>query len=74
MFSIIIFACLELILRDPIGHPSLVIFTPYLPLNFWVISTIAICGLSIKVIITHGHTLLLLFYYVLDKTIVLIRT
>jgi hypothetical protein len=26
-----------LILMGPIGHPSLTIFIPYLPLNFWVV-------------------------------------
>jgi hypothetical protein len=27
-----------------LGHPSLVIFTPCLPLNFWVVFVITICG------------------------------
>jgi hypothetical protein len=44
MFSIIILACIGLILMDLIGHPSLVIFTPYLPWNFWVVFAIAIYG------------------------------
>jgi hypothetical protein len=34
----------RLILWDPIGHPSLVIFIPCLPLNFWVVPAIALCG------------------------------
>jgi hypothetical protein len=29
---------------DLIGYPSLVYFTPCLPLNFWVVSAIALCG------------------------------
>jgi hypothetical protein len=27
-----------------IGHPSLAIFIPCLPLNFWVVPAIALCG------------------------------
>jgi hypothetical protein len=34
----------RLILMGPIGYPSLAIFIPYLPLNFWVVPAIAICG------------------------------
>jgi hypothetical protein len=71
MFSIIILACLGLILIGPNRSPSLVLFSPellgslyYCYLWFWVL----------KIIITHGHALLLLFYSVHDKTILLIGT
>jgi hypothetical protein len=49
-------------------------FTPCLPLNFWVVFVIAICGLGVEITITHGHSLLLLFYSVHDKTIIIIGT
>jgi hypothetical protein len=29
---------------DPIGYPSLAIFIPCLPLNFWVVPAIVLCG------------------------------
>jgi hypothetical protein len=29
---------------DPIVYPSLAIFIPCLPLNFWVVPVIALCG------------------------------
>ena len=34
----------RLILMDLIGYPSLAIFIPCLPLNFWVVPAIALCG------------------------------
>jgi hypothetical protein len=34
----------RLILMDPIVYPSLAIFIPCLPLNFWVVPVIALCG------------------------------
>jgi hypothetical protein len=36
---------------DPIGYPSLSIFIPCLPLNFWVVLASAICGFG------YGDTL-----------------
>jgi hypothetical protein len=38
------YGMLRLILWDLIGYPSLVYFTPCLPLNYWVVSAIALCG------------------------------
>jgi hypothetical protein len=35
---------LRLILWDLIGYPSLVYLAPCLPLNYWVVSAIALCG------------------------------
>jgi hypothetical protein len=51
---------------------SIIIFTPCLSLNFWVVFAISLSGLGVEIIITHGHSLLLLFYSVHDKTIMLI--
>jgi hypothetical protein len=34
MFFIITYSCIGLIMMDPIGHPSLVIMLPCLPLNY----------------------------------------
>jgi hypothetical protein len=33
----------------PNGSPSLVIFSPFLPLNFWVVIAIAIHGFGINI-------------------------
>jgi hypothetical protein len=33
---------------DPIGYPSLTIFIPCLPLNFWVVHAIALCGFGYR--------------------------
>jgi hypothetical protein len=44
MFFIIILSCIGLILMGPNRPPSLVIFSPCLPLNFWVVFAIAIYG------------------------------
>jgi hypothetical protein len=38
----------KLILMDPKGYPSLTIFIPCLPLNFWVIPAIALCGFGYR--------------------------
>jgi hypothetical protein len=38
----------RLILMDPIGYPSLTIFIPCLPLNFWVVHAIALCGFGYR--------------------------
>ena len=64
MFSIIILACIGLILMGPIGHPSLIIFTPCLPLNFWVVFAIAIYGL----ILHYVHVPIILLFYLLFMT------
>ena len=34
----------RLILMGPKGYPSLIIFIPCLPLNFWVVLASALCG------------------------------
>jgi hypothetical protein len=41
----------------PIGYPSLVYFTPYLLLKFWVVSAIALCGLGVKIHNIHDHVI-----------------
>jgi hypothetical protein len=48
---------LRLILWDPIDYPSLVYLTPCLPLNFWVVSAIALCGLGVKIHNIHDHAI-----------------
>jgi hypothetical protein len=48
IFSIIILACIGLILMGPNSHPSLVIITPCLPLNFWVVFAISLYGFEIN--------------------------
>jgi hypothetical protein len=45
----------------PIGHPSLVIFSPCLPLTFWVVIAIAKHGLGVKITITHDYSILPLY-------------
>jgi hypothetical protein len=61
MIFIIIYSCIGLILMGPIGHPSLVIFSPCLPLTFWVVIAIAKHGLGVKITITHDYSILPLY-------------
>jgi hypothetical protein len=44
MFLLIIMICIGYFCWDSIGYPSLTIFIPCLPLNFWVVPAIALCG------------------------------
>jgi hypothetical protein len=44
MFLLIIMICIGQFWCDPIGCPSLAIFIPCLPLIFWVVLAIALCG------------------------------
>jgi hypothetical protein len=48
MFLLIINDLHRLILMDPIGYPSSTIFIPCLPLNFWVVPAIALCGFGYR--------------------------
>jgi hypothetical protein len=43
-FLLFIMICIGKFWWDPIGYPSLAIFIPVLPLNFWVVHVIALCG------------------------------
>jgi hypothetical protein len=73
IFSIITVACLGLIWWDPICHPSLVYFIPFLQLNFWVVLLLLYVVLGVKKNLTH----IILYYYcwiIHDKIIVLIGT
>jgi hypothetical protein len=65
----------RLILMGPNRSPSLTIFIPCLPLNFWVVPAIAYVVLGIKRHIIHDHTFIInLLFIVHDKIIMLIRT
>jgi hypothetical protein len=53
----------------------LAIFIPYLPLNFWVVPAIALCGLGVKIHIIHDHSCIINSLFTIhDKIIMLIRT
>jgi hypothetical protein len=48
MFLLIIMICIGSFWWDPIDYPNLTIFIPCLPLNFWVVPAIALCGFGYR--------------------------
>jgi hypothetical protein len=75
MFFLIIMICIGQFWWNPISYSSLTLFIPYLPLNFWVVPAIALCGLGIEVHIIHDQNFIInLLFTVHDKIILLIGT
>jgi hypothetical protein len=53
----------------------LAIFIPSLPLNFWVVPVIALCGFGVKIHIIHDHAFITnMLFTVHDKIIMLFGT